>query len=345
MRTTTCLLAIVLAGAATAHEAHYAADSVELLTTSTTNFVQSLTEEQREAALFPMDSDERENIRTTPFGAKGVSFADLMPGQIALVHTMLNAGLSATGYHKAASIIALEEYLVELERAQGSVPRVHGTDKYSVAVFGAPEPEGTWAWRIHGHHLYLSFTVVDGKAFAGGPAFYGAEPHRVTEGPREGWSVLAAEENLGKALMDALSEDGKKKAVIADEMPPDMFSGSKRELDFIGEPKGIAYKDLSADKKEMLERLVMEYVHNLPPDQIHTRIEKIEKGGWDNVHFAWIGSTTIGERNYYRVQGREFLIEYCAVALSENHIHTVWREFNGDFGRDILAEHYQNHDH
>ena len=23
-----------------------------------------------------------------------------------------------------------------------------------------------------------------------------------------------------------------------------------------------------------------------------------------------------------------------------NHIHTVWRDFDGDFGRDLLKEHY-----
>jgi len=28
-----------------------------------------------------------------------------------------------------------------------------------------------------------------------------------------------------------------------------------------------------------------------------------------------------------------------------NHIHSVWRDFNGDFGMDLLAMHYQTDPH
>jgi hypothetical protein len=40
------------------------------------------------------------------------------------------------------------------------------------------------------------------------------------------------------------------------------------------------------------------------------------------------------------VQGPSFLIEYDASPGDGNHIHTVWRDFTGDFGRDLLREHY-----
>jgi hypothetical protein len=95
----------------------------------------------------------------------------------------------------------------------------------------------------------------------------------------------------------------------------------------------------------MLRDLVMEYVNNIPPELTASRLQRIESGGWDNVHFSWIGSLEPGERFYYRVQGPEFMIEYCAVAMSPNHVHTVWREFDGDFGRDLLAEHHRQFAH
>ena len=50
-----------------------------------------------------------------------------------------------------------------------------------------------------------------------------------------------------------------------------------------------------------------------------------------------------GGPNYYRVQGPTFLIEYDNVQNNANHIHAVWRDFNGDFGRDILGEHYKTY--
>jgi hypothetical protein len=38
------------------------------------------------------------------------------------------------------------------------------------------------------------------------------------------------------------------------------------------------------------------------------------------------------------------MIEYDNVQNNANHIHSVWREWDGDWGEDILAEHYRNAD-
>ena len=40
-----------------------------------------------------------------------------------------------------------------------------------------------------------------------------------------------------------------------------------------------------------------------------------------------------------RDRGRTFAIEYDNTQNDANHVHAVWRDFKGDFGRDILAEH------
>jgi hypothetical protein len=40
-----------------------------------------------------------------------------------------------------------------------------------------------------------------------------------------------------------------------------------------------------------------------------------------------------------------FLIEYDNTQNNANHIHCVWRDFNGDWGEDLLAEHYRNSPH
>ena len=59
------------------------------------------------------------------------------------------------------------------------------------------------------------------------------------------------------------------------------------------------------------------------------------------MRFGWAGATERGRQHYYRVQGPRFLIEYDASQDGGNHIHTVWRDFNGDFGRDLLRQHYE----
>lgn len=316
--------------------------SIELLTLSTRNLAMSLTDQQKEKALFPMGDKEWLNIRLAPFGTKGLKFKEMKPGQIAIIHTVMNAGFSASGYHKAASIMALEEYMEELKLRGDSAAKddnAHGIGNYSIALFGTPESDSSWSIRLHGHHLYLSFGVADGKLVSTGPSFFGAQPHEVTEGPRKGWHVLRDEENQGRDLLLSMNKNQKSSAIISETMPRDVFSGNNADISNLKSDDGIAYTDLNDKQKEMLKALVMEHVYDIPRDLAYTRLDKIEKGGWENTRFAWIGSTKKKERMYYRVQGPEFMIEYCVTTLGENHIHTVWREFNGDFGRDILADH------
>jgi hypothetical protein len=70
----------------------------------------------------------------------------------------------------------------------------------------------------------------------------------------------------------------------------------------------------------------------------------VKKAGND-LYFAWAGVEVRGGPHYYRVQSPSFLIEYDNTQNNANHIHSVWRDFNGDWGRDLLKEHYQASPH
>ena len=67
---------------------------------------------------------------------------------------------------------------------------------------------------------------------------------------------------------------------------------------------------------------------------------RIRAAGLEKIAFAWAGPTEKGLRYYYRVQGPTFLIEHDNTQNNGNHVHSVWRDFEGDFGRDLLREHY-----
>ena len=41
------------------------------------------------------------------------------------------------------------------------------------------------------------------------------------------------------------------------------------------------------------------------------------------------------------MQAPTFLIEYDNTQNDANHIHSVWRDYEGDFGLDLLKMHYQ----
>lgn len=313
--------------------------SIAAMTEAARAFVASLSEEQKKTALKEFDNtDEREKFIPVPFPTTGLRFDAMSDEQIALAQDLLRSGLSAVGYEKASQIIELDDYLVELESVRGRAPRFHGSQNYNVAIFGTPADGGTWAWRFHGHHLFLAFTIVDGTMAATAPAFLGAEPHDVTEGPRAPWRILADEEDLGSGLYNLLDSDQKTAATVQDKVPGEMISGNASKVEPL-EAAGIPYSDLTPVQQAKLQELVLEYVYNSPEDLQHERLDRVEQGGWENIRFGWAGDPSRGERQYYRVQGPLFLIEYCAVALTPNHVHTVWRDFNGDFGRDLLAEH------
>ena len=66
---------------------------------------------------------------------------------------------------------------------------------------------------------------------------------------------------------------------------------------------------------------------------------KIDAAGFDKLTFAWVGADALHQGHYYRVQGPTFLIEFDNTQNNANHAHSVWRDFDGDFGRDLLREH------
>lgn len=318
--------------------------SIVRMTEAAQKFIASLDADQRALALKPFDDAEREAFKPVPFPVVGLRFDGMRPEQIALLHELLKTGLSAEAHHKLSEIIRVDDVLLTTEQGRGRAPDFHGSRNYNVVIFDTPSAGGTWSWRFHGHHLYLSFTIVNGELFATAPGFFGAEPNDVSEGPGAPWRVLASEEDLGANLYASLDADQKKAATISDQVPNDMVSGRATKVDPMA-PAGIAWAQLTKDQQGALQALVLEYCNRSADDLRFERLKRVEDGGWENLHFAWIGDPARGQRKYYRVQGPQFLIEYCAVALSPNHVHTVWRDYNGDFGRDILAEHLASNPH
>jgi hypothetical protein len=72
------------------------------------------------------------------------------------------------------------------------------------------------------------------------------------------------------------------------------------------------------------------------------RMAQLRKAGLEKITFAWAGDIERGKKHYYRVQGPTFLVEFDNTQNNGNHIHSVWRDFQGDFGRDLLREHLRS---
>src|SRR5262249_30393756 len=117
-----------------------------------------------------------------------------------------------------------------------------------------------------------------------------------------------------------------------------ILTGNSRQA-AIQEDRGIAYATLSPDQQGRLLSLIQEYASTQDEWVAQARLARV-KAELPRVKFAWMGGLLKGQGHYYRIQGPTFLVEYDNTQNQANHIHCVWREFKGDWGRDVLAEHY-----
>ena len=252
---------------------------------------------------------------------------------------LVRASLSAEGYDKAERIRQLEQVLFEREGRAMRDPAL-----YFFMIFGEPATTGTWAWRYEGHHLSHSWTVVNGQLSGSTPQFFGANPAHVRTGSQTGEKVLAAEDYYARALLGSLPPALQRAAIISDEAPRDILTSSERQA-AMQDDVGVAYDQLGTEQQSTLWSLIEEYAAAQHAPIAEERLDKVRAAGLDNIKFAWMGGTQQGEGHYYRVQGPTFLIEYDNVQNDANHVHSVWRDFDGDFGRDLLAAHYRQVPH
>jgi hypothetical protein len=311
--------------------------SASVMTDAAKAFVNSLTPAQRVQATFQFQDDERFDWHYIPKVRKGLALRDMTPEQKQLAHALLAAGLSQQGYIKAVSIMSLDEVLKLLEGGKGPQRDPEG---YFFTVFGEPSASGTWGYRVEGHHLSQNFTIVNGKV-QGAPSFFGTNPAQILEGPRKGLRVLASEEELGRQLVKSLTEDQQKTAVVSKDAPKEILTEASRKAALSGQPSGLMISKMNASQRAIFQSLLDVYCQNMTDQIDQTREDQIKKAG-DNIYFAWAGGEESGQGHYYRIQSPSFLVEFDDTQDHANHIHSVWRDFNGDFGEDLLKEHYQS---
>jgi hypothetical protein len=327
--------------------------SPSVMADAANKFLGSLSPDQKKLATFPFESAEREHwgfVPTEMFPRNGLTMGAMSEPQRKAAHDLLKAGLSQKGYLTATSIMQLEDILNRIEAAGGG-DAAQGRRmeriplKYFVSVFGTPSSKGTWGWRVEGHHVSLNFTVVNGTMVTSTPQFFGSNPAEVREeGPKKGLRVLAEEEDTARALLMALDGSQRSKAVINTVAPNDIVTHNSLKAD-PQSPTGIAASQLQPGQRDLLMKVIDSYSSAMAPDIAADRMAKLRQAGVEKIAFAWAGEAERGKKHYYRVQGPTFLIEFDNTQNDGNHIHSVWRDFNGDFGRDLLREHVSSTAH
>jgi hypothetical protein len=295
-----------------------------------------LPQDKREQAQFAFDAGERTQWSYVPMQRPGLPLKQMDPSQRALVDPLLRSALSPAGLGTARQIIAHETILGELE---GSSYRDPGL--YYTAVFGNPRLRAPWAWRLEGHHLSVNSTWVEGHQVVA-PLFMGSNPARVPKGDHAGLRILAAEEDLARALIRMLPDDRRTQAILSDHAYSDIVTRNDPKVRSLA-LEGLPAAEMTAEEQAQLRKLVHLYAERMTETAAQEQLDRIEQAGFGALHFGWAGSIEPGKPHYYRIHGPTVLIEYDNTQNNANHIHTVWRDLQRDFGGDLLRAHYAQH--
>lgn len=292
----------------------------------------------------PIDSEAREDWSFWPRAREGLTLGQMTGPQRVLAHELLETLLSAQGYLEVQAIWSLEDVLQA--RETGSFAR--GIEHYAFAVFGMPGGAEPWGWRVDGHHVSLNVTVV-GETLSVTPSFLGSNPGRVDAGLLAGLEPLRYETRAAFALLASLDDAQRATALIGEEAPRDILSGQ------LGRPReawdewkaATAPAGLAATAMTDAQRLLLRDLVDLVLTRYRFEIAEVERQSivFDELAFAWMGATAEGAPHYFRIASPTFVYEYDATGPDGNHVHSVWRDPQDDFGEGALARHYGDGEH
>ena len=316
-----------------------APETISAMADAARAFVATLDPARRERAVYPFNADERGNWHYIPKARNGLPRRDMDGAQLEASEALIRASVSGSGAAKALAIMENEAVLGEIEASVGELWHDRDPGLYFFTVFGDPAGDRPWGWRVEGHHVSLNYSVFGDELIAVTPSFLGCNRAEVLHGPHKGQRILPDEEELGRALLVSLDEPERQRAVIYPVTPREFFTRASRRVE-IDAPLGLPASLMTADQRDRLMRLIRVYTERKPLDVAAQALRKIESEGIENIVFGWAGSVFRFQPHYYRLHGPAFFVEYDNTQDNANHIHSVWRDVGGDFGHDLLAEHY-----
>ncbi len=323
--------------------------STEPIAAAARAFLGGLTDAQRTATEFPVDSAEWRdwhNVHRAP--REGVSFGEMDEHQRAAALQLFAASLSAKGLQKTQNVMRLNEHLAEIVGKHDE----YGEEFYFVTVMGEPSATKPWGWQLDGHHLVINYFVL-GDQVVLSPSFMGSEPV-IGSGEYAGISVMQEEQDKGLALMESLDPSQRTRATLGVEKTRSNMLAAAFNDNLVLDYAGLRGSEMTASQKQRLLDVVAEFVENLDEGHARLRMQEIE-AHLDDTYFAWIGDTGPESVFYYRIHSPVVLIEFDhqgPIALggprvpSRRHVHSVIRTPNGnDYGKDLLRQHYEDERH
>ena len=318
-------------------------------------FLASLSKVQRDKSTFGVDDPEwRKWMNQDFYVRQGVSFLEMTEAQRESGIALLRAGLSAKGLKQTRDIMRLNHTLGEMDHDDFDR---YGEWRYHVTVMGQPSATEPWGWQLDGHHAIINYFVL-GDQVVMTPFFAGSEPVIAPMGKYKGTSVLQDEQNRGLAMIRALSDAQRAKAILTSSKTGNLNLTEAWKDNVVLDYAGLRVADMTDVQRTQLLDLIALYVDNMDDGHARVKMDEVRRH-LDKTWFAWMGKTDDGAVFYYRIHSPVVLIEFDhqvpanlkAYAKDPNapnpqHIHVVVRTPNGnDYGKDLLRQHYVQHPH
>ena len=309
-------------------------------------FLKKLSDEQALKTMFPVDDIEWRSWDNRHFyKRRGVGFDEMTADQREVAFGLLKASLSAKGLKKSQDIMKLNGTLAELANNFDE----YGEWLYWITIMGEPSTTEPWGWQIDGHHLIINYFVL-GDQVVMSPVFVGSEPVHATSGKFKGTIVMQDEQNKGVALIQALTTDQQKEAILTSVKDGNNALTQAYKDNVNLDYAGIPASKLDARQQELLLDVVEEFVGTMRDAHAKVKMAEVKKH-LGRTYFAWVGDTKDDSVFYYRIHSPVVLIEFDherrvapfrSREPTRDHIHAVLRTPNGnDYGKDLLRQHIE----
>jgi len=268
----------------------------------------SLSPEQKGKLVFPWDHQGPNGISrlgtyNSPFNGMRIG-AEYSKDQQQLVRRILESVLSGN------------ESFERISR-NGRWDSSGSLEGCGATIFGDPTGGKPFAWLFSGHHLTLR---CDGNSLPnaafGGPIYYG---HSV--GGYSDKNVYYYQTAQVQSVFEALDPAQRKQAVALNN-PGDGLKGVRFPENPKAERPGIAYRDLNAEQKKLVESVMRTLLDPFRPEDSAEAMEIVKaSGGMEEVHLAFYqDKESQGDKvrwDFWRLEGPGLIWNYRVLP----HVH------------------------
>ena len=162
--------------------------------------------------------------------------------------------------------------------------------------------------------------------------FLGAQPQAMPEGMQQGLEPLGSVNAKARSFIMKLDEAQQAKAIVSDTAAGNIHTPMGGS-DWSSTPEGLQGSELTPEEQQALLEIIRSQLDHAPSMHVKTMMDEYA-GQIDEIHFAWYGGTDDGDPHAWAIYGPDLHIEYHDAQTPDDHVHTVWRRPNGDFGID-----------